>query len=158
VAYPGVVITIRQAGETDAATIRRITAAAYQHYVARLGREPLPMVTDYVGAIREGGAWIAEDDAVPVGLAILQREPDHLLLDNLAVLPEAQGQGVGSRLLAFTEEQARHLGYAEVRLFTSETMVENIAYYPRRGYTETHRSGPAGLVRVFFSKPVPPAA
>jgi GNAT superfamily N-acetyltransferase len=158
VAYPGLVITIRQAGETDAATIRRITVAAYRHYVMRLGREPVPMVTDYASAIRAGGAWIAEDDGVPVGLAIMQCEADHLLLDNLAVLPGAQGQGVGSRLLAFTEEQARHLGYAEVRLFTSETMVENIAYYPRRGYTETHRGGPVGFVRVFFSKPVPPSA
>jgi hypothetical protein len=34
------VITIRQAGQTDAATIRRITVAAYQRYVARMGREP----------------------------------------------------------------------------------------------------------------------
>lgn len=151
-------ITIRQAAETDAATIRRITAAAYQRYVARMGREPAPVTREYGDEIRAGDAWLAEDDGVPVGLAILAREPDHLLLYNLAVLPGSQGQGVGARLLAFTEEQARRLGYAEVRLFTHETMTENIAYYPRRGYTETHRGGEDGYRRVFFRKAVGPAS
>ena len=33
-------------------------------------------------------------------------------------------------------------------------MIENLAYYPRRGYIETHRADQDGFHRVFFRKPV----
>src|ERR1035441_10801987 len=75
---------------------------------------------------------------------------DHLLVENIAVRPAAQGRGAGSQLLALAEEQARELGYAEIRLYTHEAMTENIAYYPRRGYAETHRGGQDGYRRGFF--------
>jgi hypothetical protein len=31
-------------------------------------------------------------------------------------------------------------------------MTENLTYYPRRGYTETHRMQQDGFQRVFFRK------
>jgi GNAT superfamily N-acetyltransferase len=146
------VITIRPAAEPDTELVALITAEAYRHYVPRIGREPSPMTTDYAGAVRDGQAWVAEDDGQPVGIVVLELHPDHLLVENLAVLPAAQGGGVGRQLLARAEELARELGYAEVRLYTHEAMTENIAYYPRRGYTETHRGGQDGYRRVFFRK------
>ncbi len=33
-------------------------------------------------------------------------------------------------------------------------MTQNLAYYPRRGYVETHRAVHEGFHRVFFSKDV----
>ena len=57
--------------------------------------------------------------------------------------------------LALAEEHARGLGLAEVRLYTNEAMTENIAYYTRHGYGETHRQEQDGFRRVFFRKPVP---
>jgi ribosomal protein S18 acetylase RimI-like enzyme len=147
------VITIRPAGDGEAPLLLEITVTAYQHYVARIGREPAPMTADYEAAVRDGQAWIAEDgDGAVVGLLILVPQPGHLLLENIAVLPAAQGQGVGNRLLAFTEERAAAVGLPEIRLYTNEAMTENIAYYPRHGYTETHRAGQGGFRRVFFSK------
>lgn len=35
-------------------------------------------------------------------------------------------------------------------------MTENLEYYPRRGYRETHRAQQHGYRRVFFTKPTPP--
>ena len=67
-----------------------------------------------------------------------------------------QGQGLGNRLLALAEDEARRLGLPEVRLYTNVTMTENLAYYPRRGYVETHRAQQYGFHRVFFRKPVSP--
>ena len=145
-------ITIRQAGGPDAATVRLITAEAYQHYVPRIGREPSPMITDYSGPVSAGHAWVAEDDGQAVGIVVLELHADHLLVENIAVRPAAQGRGVGRQLLARAEELAAELGYDEVRLYTHETMTENIAYYPRRGYAETHRGGQDGYRRVFFRK------
>ena len=145
-------ITIRRADGPDADTVRLITAEAYQLYVPRIGREPSPMVTDYGDAVRAGQAWVAEDEGQAVGIVVVELHSDHLLVENIAVRPAAQGGGVGRQLLARAEELAVELGYDEVRLYTHETMTENIAYYPRRGYTETHRGGQDGYRRVFFRK------
>jgi ribosomal protein S18 acetylase RimI-like enzyme len=145
-------ITIRRAAGPDADAVRLITAEAYQHYVPRIGREPSPMLTDYAGAVRAGHAWVAEVDGQAVGVMVVELHPDHLLVENIAVRPAAQGRGVGRQLLVRADELAAELGYDEIRLYTHETMTENIAYYPRRGYTETHRGGQDGYRRVFFRK------
>jgi len=148
------VVLIRRAGPGDVAALRAIAAAAYEKYVPRIGRAPAPMTADYAQPVSAGQAWAAVQDEVVVGFAILIAETGYLLLENVAVLPAAQGGGVGGRLLALAEEQARGLGLAEVRLYTNEAMTENIAYYTRHGYTETGRQEQAGFRRVFFRKPV----
>jgi GNAT superfamily N-acetyltransferase len=110
------------------------------------------MTVDYAQAVRDGRVWVAVDNDIVVGLAVLVPQPDHLLLDNIAVSPSAQGHGVGTRLLALAEDHARRHGVSEVRLYTNEAMTENLAYYPRRGYVETHRAEQDGFRRVFFRK------
>jgi len=151
-AYVKQVVVLRRAGEADIDALRAIAEAAYQHYVARIGRAPAPMTADYAQAVRAGQAWVAADRGEIVGLAILVAGPGHLLLENMAVLPAAQRRGVGRRLLALAENQARRLHLSEIRLYTNEAMTENIAYYPRRGYVETHRAEQDGFRRVFFRK------
>lgn len=37
----------------------------------------------------------------------------------------------------------------------NEAMTENIDYYPRRGFVETHRATDAGYYRVYVTRPVP---
>ena len=37
---------------------------------------------------------------------------------------------------------------------TNEAMTENLAYYARHGYVETHRAEQDGFQRVFFRKPI----
>jgi ribosomal protein S18 acetylase RimI-like enzyme len=73
----------------------------------------------------------------------------------VAVDPADRGGGVGARLLALAEEQARSLGLAEIRLYTNAAMTENLACYPRHGYAETGRGEQDGFQRVFFSKRLP---
>ena len=139
VAYSFPVISIRLAVEADAPALRSIAVAAYQHYVPRIGREPAPVAADYIARRGQVADFI-----------ILVPQPGSLLLENVAVLPPAQGHGVGTRLLALADERARSLHLPEVRLYTNEAMTENLAYYPRRGYTETHRAQQDGFRRVFF--------
>jgi predicted N-acetyltransferase YhbS len=147
-------ITTRPAVLADVPDLAAITRAAYQHYVPRMGREPAPMSADYAAAVRDGQAWVATRDGQVVGHVVLVPRPDHLLLQNLAVSPTAQGQGVGTLLLGLAEDEARHRQLGEIRLYTNEAMTENLAYYPRRGYTETHRATQDGYRRVFFRKVV----
>jgi ribosomal protein S18 acetylase RimI-like enzyme len=148
------VLTVRPAAEPDVPVLAAIAAEAYRVYVPRIGREPAPMTADYAEAVRSGLTWAAVRDDEVVGLLVLAVRPDHLLLENVAVLPSAQGAGVGARLLALAEDEARARGLREIRLYTNEAMTENLAYYPRRGYAETHRAVQDGFRRVFFTKPV----
>ncbi len=144
------VLVVRRADASDVGALAALAREAYEVYVPRIGRPPAPMTADYAEAVRTGLTWAAVRDGVLVGLLVLVVRPDHLLLENVAVLPSAQGSGVGARLLAFAEEQARELGPEEIRLYTNEAMTENLAYYPRHGYVETHRAEQDGFRRVFF--------
>jgi len=146
------VVSVRRAGEGDVAGLAKVAAEAYRDYVPRIGREPAPMTADYAQAVRSGLTWVAEADGEIVGLLVLVARPDHLLLENVAVLPSAQRRGVGARLLAVAEDEARACGLDEIRLYTNEAMTENLAYYPRHGYTETHRAEQDGFRRVFFTR------
>jgi GNAT superfamily N-acetyltransferase len=112
------------------------------------------MTADYAGAIRLRQAWAAIEDDRIAGFAVLVARPGYLLLDNVAVLPAAQNCGIGTRLLALAEDHAHSLGLSEIRLYTNEAMTENVAYYARHGYVETHRAEQDGFHRVFFRKPI----
>ncbi len=142
----------RPARPDDAPALRDLVRAAYAHYIPRLGREPAPMTDDYPARIAAGQAWVLEQDGALVGALVLEDTPDALMLYNIAVAPAAQGQGLGRRLVAFTEAEARRRGHALLRLFTNERMVENVAMYPRLGFAETHRGSEAGHRRVYFEK------
>ena len=144
---------IRCARPADRAAIERIVRAAYGLYVERIGKPPGPMLDDYTALISDGRVSVLEEaDRTMAAIIVLLPEPDHLLLDNIAVRPDRQGQGLGRRLIAFAEEQARRLGHSEVRLYTHEKMTENIALYTRLGFVETGRGQKAGYDRVFMRK------
>jgi GNAT superfamily N-acetyltransferase len=143
---------IRPARAGDVAAIGAIVDAAYAVYIPRMGKKPGPMLDDYAARVAEGVVWVAEQDGKVAGVVVLLPEDEHLLLDNVAVAPEAHGKGVGRALVAFAEAEARRRGHAEIRLYTHEKMTENIAMYPRLGYEETHRAQQAGYDRVFFRK------
>ena len=143
---------IRRAGPDDLAAVRAIVREAYAKYVSRIGREPGPMRSDYAALLARGAIHVAERDGVVLGLVVLLAEPDAMLLDNVAVAPEAQGSGLGRMLLDFAEGEARRRGRECIRLYTHATMTENIALYQARGYAETHRATEDGLLRVFMAK------
>jgi GNAT superfamily N-acetyltransferase len=150
----GADLRIRPADHSDVASIIAIVNAAYAIYIPRLGRPPGKMLDDYAALVLAGSVWVADVDDGLAGLLVLLPQPGHLLLDNVAVDPKRQGQGIGGALLQFADDEARRLGFSEMRLYTSETMTENIALYPRLGWTETGRGVQSGYNRVFFSKTV----
>jgi ribosomal protein S18 acetylase RimI-like enzyme len=131
---------------------------AYVHYVERIGKPPGPMLDDYGALITTGAVNVlAETNGIVEALIVLVPKPDHLLLDNVAVRPNRQGRGYGRQMIAFAEDEARRLGYPELRLYTHVTMVENIALYTRLGFLETGRGHENGYDRVFMTKRLDPA-
>jgi ribosomal protein S18 acetylase RimI-like enzyme len=145
---------LRAATIDDLGPVRDIVRAAYAKYVPRIGREPGPMLDDYARLIQDGHVHVVEHDGVVLGVLVLMPQDDAMLLDNLAVLPSAQGLGLGRRMLEFAERAAIDAGYRSIMLYTNEAMTENIALYTRIGYSETHRVEEKGLRRVYMSKPV----
>jgi len=145
-------ITIVRADKSHLGAIERCARAAYQKYVARIGREPAPMVADFGAQIAAGQIWAAVDEAGLGGYAVCYARGDHMHLENIAVLPERQGHGIGRALIAHVEAEARRRGLAAVELYTNEKMTENLQLYPRLGYIETGRHLEDGFHRVFFRK------
>ena len=152
----------RRAGPDDAETVRSISAEAYAaSYLPVFGYLPAPAMEDYGAHVAAGEVWFVEDAEPrrPVGVVVLERHASHLLVYNLAVLPERWGEGIGRRLLALAEERARAVGHEEVRLFTNTRMTRNLSIYRRAGYRETgRRPHPfrAGVVLVDMSKRLEP--
>ena len=144
---------IRQATAADEAEIRHCAEQAYARYIPLIGRKPAPMLADFRAQIDAGHIHVAVDDGgVFQGFVVFYPEERHMLLENVAVLPDATGQGIGKALIRVCEDEARRRGFSAVRLYTNEKMIDNLSIYPRLGYAEVARRSEHGFDRVFFEK------
>jgi ribosomal protein S18 acetylase RimI-like enzyme len=145
---------IEPADAADCAAVVACVRAAYTRYIARMGREPAPMLADYRALIARGVVHVVRQPvkADVRGLIVLWPTERAMFVENVAVHPHYQGQGLGGRLMAFAEERARAAGLREVRLYTNEAMTENLAFYGRLGFEETARRLDDGYRRVFLRK------
>lgn len=128
--------SMRTALPHEAGTIRDVVRAAYAKWVPVIGREPRPMQADYEAAVKARRFDLAEEDGRIVALIETEARDGHYWIENIAVLPEWQGKGLGKRLLAHAEELARAAGLSEIRLLTNGKMVANRQLYVAVGYTE----------------------
>jgi ribosomal protein S18 acetylase RimI-like enzyme len=139
---------IRKAIADDAKRLVAIAHAAYAKYVPRMGREPPPMLADFPAFIAAGSAVVIENSGELAGYLIGWPEPDAYLVDNIAIDPARQGQGLARKLIDHTIAEARRLNSPAVRLYTNVAMIENLIVYGRFGFVETHRAVENGLHRV----------
>lgn len=110
------------------------------------------MLADYDAAIENGEAWVLDEAGEPAGVLVARPREDHLFVETVAVRPDRQGGGLGRRLMAFAEDEARRLGLDEIRLYTNEKMRENFSFYGGLGFEETGRRTEDGYRRVFMRK------
>jgi ribosomal protein S18 acetylase RimI-like enzyme len=147
---------LRQAIAADAPAIRELTRAAYAKWVPVINREPKPMAADYQAALRDHRFDLLYRDGALAALIETIVEPDHLLIENLAVLPACQGLGLGRRLMAHAEKLAASLGFAEIRLYTNKLFAGNVAFYGNLGYRVYREEEFRGGVAVHMSKALQP--
>ena len=160
---------LRLAREADLCAVKACVDAAFDRYVVRIGKPPGPMLLDFAAQIRAGHVWLAtgtstataEADADadagaepgPVLGVLVQYETSAgFYIDTVAVRPEAQGTGVGKRLLQFAEQEALRRGHTSISLCTNAHMTENQVFYPRIGYVERERRHEAGYDRIYYVK------
>ncbi|WP_128436892.1 GNAT family N-acetyltransferase [Streptomyces cyaneus] len=143
---------IRSAVDADVCAVKAVTDAAYEHYIERIGRAPVPMEADHAADVAAGKVFVTGDPVI--GLVVLEAHEDHLFLDSIAVHPDAHGRGVGRRLLHFVDARARALGLPEVRLYTNALMWENQKIYPKYGYEVVERRVDGPYDRIHYRKRV----
>ncbi|MFH8491727.1 GNAT family N-acetyltransferase [Streptomyces longisporoflavus] len=142
---------VRLATAADVPAVQAVTDAAYHPYIERIGVVPAPMEADHAAEVAAERVYVTGDPVT--GVLVLVPHEDHLFLDSIAVHPGAAGQGVGRRLLAFTDERARELGLPEIRLYTNAMMWENQKLYPRYGYEMAERRVDGPYDRYHTGKP-----
>jgi GNAT superfamily N-acetyltransferase len=149
-------VRIRLARDVEAGEIQALVADAYARYRDRIPVVPAPVTADYATLVSAHACRVAVTEERIEGVLVLWPKGDHLLVENVAVLPAAQGRGIGGLLLERAETEARAAGLPAIRLYTHERMTENLAFYGRRGFVETGRRSEAGFDRVFLEKRLDP--
>jgi len=145
---------IRPARLNDLPAIKDCAKAAYEMYVARIGREPAPMQAEFPALLKTHKVDVYEHECELAGYVVYIAEDHAVLLDNVAVHPRFARRGIGKQLITHVELFALDGGHGVVRLYTNEAMTENLALYPKLGYVETTRALEDGYSRVFFMKDV----
>ena len=148
--YPDPVF--RLAIASDVPVITNCVEAAYRHYMARIGKPPGPMLDNYSQVIQSHQVFVGEVSGEVAAVLVLIRDDNSILLDNIAVMPECQGIGLGTRLMQMAESEARKQGYSVIDLYTHELMTENIQIYKKLGYRVTDRRIESGYRRVYMRK------
>lgn len=146
----------RTATAADAAAVRDLTRAAYARWVPIVGREPRPMGADYDEAVRRHRIDLLHLDGTLAALVEMAAKADHLLIVNVAVAPERQGQRLGEKLMAHAEQVAASLGYSETRLYTNQRMAANVRLYQRLGYGIDRQEPIADGFAIHMSKRLAP--
>ena len=73
----------------------------------------------------------AVDQDKIIGVLVIKNMKIRCVLEDLFVLPERQGTGVGSKLAEFAEQQARALGYDSIHLHSDPNSEQ---FYKKIGY------------------------
>ena len=143
---------IRPARPEDALAVAACVDDAYGHYVARIGMPPGPMTEDYDAVIRDYDVTVVKAAARIVAVLVVTEADEGFLLENVAVVPQCRGTGLGRHLLEMAELKACRAGFDSIYLYTHEGMTENRAMYGKIGYVEFARRTEMGLRRIYMRK------
>lgn len=114
-------LNVRLATDDDAQAIADVLFEAFSLHRTFYTPEAFAAVTPSAAAIEgrfaEGPIWVAELNGVVVGTVSLTTEPEGLYIRSMAVRPNAQGQGIGHKLLD------------AVDVFTSTSKIDRIFLY-----------------------------
>jgi predicted N-acetyltransferase YhbS len=94
--------------------------------------------------------YVALDEGVPVGCIYLRPEAECLYVGKLAVEPEAQGRGIGRRLLDEADALAARLKLPALRLETRIELVGNHNRFGAWGFARTAEKSHPGYKRTTF--------
>ena len=155
-------LEFRKADAANVAVIEACAKQAYSQYVKAIGKKPAPMCADFAALVQRGVVEIAVDvenrndtpDSGFTGFIVLYPQPDKhsLFVENIAVLPDFSGNGIGTALMSYAEATARENLIPTLSLYTNAKMTRNLGWYVKLGFVETRRIREDGFDRVYFEK------
>ncbi|MEP0804181.1 MAG: GNAT family N-acetyltransferase [Chloroflexota bacterium] len=125
-------IHIRRAHPADAnaLTVIAISAKRYWGYPERWIEIWRPQLTFSPQYFEENESWAAVMNGAPVAFYTLQEQQGNAWLENLWVLPEWMGRGIGKRLFLHAVDMARQRGYTLLQL---EADPNAVGFYEKMG-------------------------
>jgi putative acetyltransferase len=139
-------IVIRRSTPSDADSISEVLRAAFTPFKDGCTEGAFNAVTPTAAEIRarytEGPIWVAETAEGVIGAVSTVPEPEWLYLRSMAVCPEAQGSGVGYRLIDAVEKHAIENGFDRLFLYTSDFLTGALQFYERCGFVRGRQTDP----------------
>lgn len=150
-------LDIREIREEDAGEVMTLQRAAFVSEAQIYGSADMPPLTQTLDEVRwelrENLGCVALDGGRMVGALRARIDGELLLIGRIAIAPDMQGHGIGSRLLDAVEARGASAGAREAELFTGSLSEANIRLYERQGYRETERIDEGdGTAQVFLRK------
>ncbi len=132
-------VAVRFATKADSPDIAWVLLQAFggirEHYTVQAFEVVTPAPDEVEKRFAEGPMWVAELGDEIVGTVSLTTEPEGLYVRSMAVLPEAQGHGIGHKLLDALHEHAANSEVDRIFLFTLPFQKGARAIYEGLGYT-----------------------
>jgi ribosomal protein S18 acetylase RimI-like enzyme len=126
---------IRRALPAEADALTQIALSAKRHwgYPARWMEIWTPQLTFSPAYFQENETWVAEEDH-PIAFYTLQERDGNASIENLWVLPEYIGRGVGKQLFLHAISRSLELGYKTLQL---EADPNAVRFYEKMGMHKT---------------------
>jgi len=133
-------VRIRRAEASDAGRLGAIEVSAGERFrtvgLDAVADDP-PLTPDvYARAIADDAVWVAEDGAEAIGYAWVIDLGGQTHLEQLSVVDDRQGRGVGGALLDEVVRWAAAGGAASITLSTFRDVAFNGPWYRRHGFVD----------------------
>lgn len=151
--------TIRPIEPSDAGEVLTVQRAAFVAEALIYGDPDMAPLTQTLEEVefelRENLGCVAIAGTRLVGVARAVADGELLLVGRIAIAPDQQGEGIGSRLLEAVEHRGAQSGCRRAELFTGSLSTQNIALYESLGYRESARIDQGdGTAQVFLQKEI----
>ncbi len=130
-------LKLRKASQDDMEFAFQVKRAAFREYAELVWGWDEDMQRQlHDRRFREQDYRVISLDGKDIGIISMAVEPDCVFVNNLYILPEHQGQGVGRKCMQVILERGRDLGLT-VRLQVLKVNPRAVAFYKRLGFTIT---------------------
>ena len=150
---------IRPPTRSELPACETVLCAAFEPFARRLGRHlDNTSFSDLQHSAAKYHLLVALDGSLIKGVAVCTAGGDIWAIDQIAVNPADQGNGIGSALLRRIERDAAGSGANALKLNTPEIMTDLLRLYHRHGFSAVRKGLPEHrrdqFTRVFMQKTI----